>query len=65
MERGRAKIRKKTRKQTPLLVALGNHAHAEELDDISRFFDRNPIISKMALQDLTHNVKIRRPEPKK
>lgn len=57
MERLRAKTRKKTRKQIPLMVALGNHAHAEGLDGISRFLDRNPITSKITLQDLTHNIK--------
>ena len=49
-------MRKKTRKQIPLMVVGVNHAHAEELDGISRFLDRNPIIYEMALQDLTHNV---------
>ena len=49
-------MRKKTRKQIPLMVVGVNHAHAEELDGIRQFLDRNPIIYEMALQDLTHNV---------
>ena len=49
-------MRKKVRKQMPLMITGVDHPHAEELDGISRIIDRNPIIYEMAMQDLTVNV---------
>lgn len=45
-------MRKKMRKQKPLMVTGINHPHAKELDAISEILDRNSIIYEMALQDL-------------
>ena len=49
-------MRKKVRKQMPIMITAVDHPHAEELDGISRILDRNPIIYEMAFQDLTVNV---------
>jgi len=49
-------MRKKVRRQMPLMITAVDHPHAEELDGISRIIDRNPIIYEMALQDLTVNL---------
>jgi len=49
-------MRKKDKKQLPLMIASVDHPHAMELELISRIFDENPIINEMVLQDLTHGV---------
>jgi IS5 family transposase len=49
-------MRKKEKKQLPLMIASVDHPHAMELEHISQILDGNPIIYEMALQDLTHNV---------
>ena len=49
-------MRKKDKKQLPLMIASVDHPHAMELESISRILDENPIIYEMALQDLTHHV---------
>lgn len=49
-------MRKKDKKQLPLMIASVDHPHAMELEHISQILDGNPIIYEMALQDLTHNV---------
>lgn len=45
-------MRKKMRKQMPLMAAPVDHPRAKELDAISEILDRNPIIYELALQDL-------------
>jgi len=47
------KKRKKNQKQMPLMIAAIDHSHAQELENISRILDDNPIISEMVWQDLT------------
>ena len=49
-------MRKKEKKQLPLMIASVDHPHAIELVHISQILDGNSIICEMALQDLTHNV---------
>lgn len=49
-------MRKKMRKQMPLLVNRIEHSHAKELDAISKILDSNPIIYDLALQDLSSMV---------
>jgi len=49
-------MRKKGKKQFPLMNASVNHPHPIELEHISQILDGNSIIYEMALQDLTHNV---------
>ena len=48
-------MRKKWKKQFPLMNASVNHPHGIELEHISQILDGNSIIYEMALQDLTHN----------
>lgn len=45
-------MRKKHRKQIPLMAAPVEHPHAKELEAMSQILDRNPIIYELALQDL-------------
>lgn len=49
-------MRKKDKKQMPLMIASVDHPHAVELELISQILSKNPIINEMALQDLTHSV---------
>ena len=49
-------MRKKEKKQLPLMIASVDHPHAIELEHISQILDENSIIYEIALQDLTHNV---------
>ena len=49
-------MRKKDRKQMPLMIASIDHPHAVELEGISKILDDNPIIYEWVLQDLTRNV---------
>jgi len=50
-------MRQKTQIQLPLAEPTPDHPKAEELTAISQILDRNPIIYKKALQDLTCKVK--------
>ena len=50
-------MRKKIRKQMPLMDSGIDHARAKELDRMSQILDRNAIIYEMALQDLTADVR--------
>ncbi len=45
-------MRKKSKKQMPLMPAATDHAQAIELENISRILDANPIICDLAMQDL-------------
>ena len=45
-------MRKKVRRQMPLMAAPVDHPHAKELDAISEILDRKSIIYELALQDL-------------
>jgi len=49
-------MRKKDKKQLPLMIASIDHPHAVELELISQILNENSIINEMALQDLTHDV---------
>ena len=49
-------MRKKEKKQLPIMIASVDHPHAIELVHISQILVGNSIICEMALQDLTHNV---------
>jgi transposase, IS5 family len=48
-------MRKKDQKQLPLMITRIDHPHAAELQEISNILDKNPIINKWVLQDLTHD----------
>ena len=50
-------MRKKIKKQMPLMITGIDHQHARELEGINRIFDDNPTITEMVWQDLTHNLK--------
>jgi IS5 family transposase len=45
-------MRKKIKKQMPLMPAATDHPQAIELENISRILDANPIICDLAMQDL-------------
>ena len=49
-------MRKKDRKQMPLMITGIDHPHAEELKGISDILKENPIIYEWVLQDLTRDV---------
>lgn len=49
-------MRKKMRKQIPLMARTVDHPHAKELDAISDILDTNPSIYELALQDLRGKV---------
>lgn len=46
-------MRKKSKKQLPLMITSIDHPHAAELEGISKILDGNPIINAWVLQDLT------------
>jgi IS5 family transposase len=46
-------MRKKMRKQMPLVLNCNEHPRAKELEAISKILDSNPIIYELALQDLS------------
>jgi IS5 family transposase len=48
-------MRKKNKKQMPLMINRIDHPHAVELESISKILDDNPIINEWVLQDLTKN----------
>lgn len=45
-------MRKKSKKQLPLMPEASDHPQAVELENISRILDANPIICDLAMQDL-------------
>lgn len=49
-------MRKKMRREIPLMARTVDHPHAKELDAISDILDTNPIIYELALQDLGSRV---------
>lgn len=49
-------MRKKRKKQLPLMHTTVDHPHAHELECISRILQSHPIIDQLALQDLTEDV---------
>ena len=49
-------MRKKRKKQMPLMHTTVYHPHAQELEYISRILQSHPIIDELALQDLTADV---------
>ena len=54
-------MRKKIKKQMPLMPAATDHPQAIELENISRILDANPIICDLAMQDLCEvSKKVRR-----
>ena len=46
-------MRKKSKKQMPLMPPEIDHPQAEELSAISRILDSNPIIYDLVMQDLS------------
>jgi IS5 family transposase len=46
-------MRKKSKKQLPLMITSIDHPHAAELEGISKILEANPIINEWVLQDLT------------
>jgi hypothetical protein len=50
-------MRKKSKKQMPLMPEASDHPQAVELENISRILDANPIICDLALQDLSDGSK--------
>ncbi|MEJ2731853.1 MAG: ISNCY family transposase [Deltaproteobacteria bacterium] len=50
-------MRKKSKKQMPLMPPKIDHPQAEELSAISGIFDNNPTIYDLAMQDLSGNSK--------
>ncbi len=50
-------MRKKSKKQMPLMPPKIDHPQAEELNAISCILDRNPIICDLAMQDLSSGSK--------
>jgi transposase, IS5 family len=46
-------MRKKSKKQLPLMPAASDHPQAVELENISRILDANPTICDLAMQDLS------------
>ena len=54
-------MRKKSKKQMPLMPAATDHPQAIELENISRIMDAKPTICDLAMQDLSDvNNKARR-----
>ena len=53
-------MRKKSKKQMPLMEPAVDHPRAAELEAINRILDNNPIISELVLQDLCKGKKRRR-----
>jgi IS5 family transposase len=53
-------MRKKSKKQLPLMEPAVDHPRAAELEAISRILDDNPIISELAFQDLCHGKRRQR-----
>jgi IS5 family transposase len=49
-------MRKKEKKQMPLMIAGVDHPHAVELERINQILDGNPTIYDLVFQDLTHNI---------
>jgi len=49
-------MRKKDKKQLPLMITGIEHPHAAELEGISQILDDNPIINEWVLQDLTRKT---------
>ena len=49
-------MRKKDKKQLPLMITGIEHPHAVELQGISKILDDNPIINKWVLQDLAQET---------
>lgn len=49
-------MRKKDKKQLPLMIRGIDHPHATELEVIDKILDDNPIINEWVLQDLTHGT---------
>ena len=45
-------MRKKSKKQLPLMADAGDHPQAVELENISRILDANPTICDLAMQDI-------------
>jgi transposase, IS5 family len=50
-------MRKKSKKQMPLMPAATDHPQAVELENISRILDANPTICDLAMQDLSEGSK--------
>ncbi len=50
-------MRKKSKKQMPLMPAATDHPQAIELENISRILDANPTICDLAMQDLSEGSK--------
>jgi len=50
-------MRKKSKRQIPLIPCWASHQYAEELQAISRILDANPAILEMVLHDLSDNKK--------
>jgi len=53
-------MRKKSKKQMPLMEPAVDHPQAAELEAISRILDSNPTISELAFQDLCRGKKRKR-----
>ena len=53
-------MRKKSKKQMPLMEPAVDHPRAAELEAINRILDDNPIISELVLQDLCKGKRRRR-----
>jgi len=53
-------MRKKSKKQMPLMEPAVDHPQAAELEAISRILDNNPTISELALQDLCRGKRRKR-----
>jgi len=46
-------MRKKSKKQMPLMPEVSDHPQSVELENISRILDANPTICDLAMQDLS------------
>ena len=53
-------MRKKSKKQLPLMEPAVDHPRAAELEAINRILDNNPIIRELVLQDLCKGKRRRR-----
>lgn len=53
-------MRKKSKKQMPLMMPATDHVQSAELEAISRILDNNPTISELAYQDLCRGRKRKR-----
>jgi IS5 family transposase len=49
-------MRKKDKKQLPLMIKGIDHPHAEEFQGINKILDANPIINEWVLQDLAQGI---------